>query len=189
MQLNQPFDERGARDSECLSTKQASLRAGILCLGDIAEYGYLRYMKYRLGFDGWGLVLFLLVMIPTIIWSFVPAPDDVLRTESVTPVLDTVVSVLQILAVACLCVLINKTRSKLQLSPLVILAIVCIVLYYAGWVLYYHGLTSAWVILFLTIPPCLALVFFAADRKNLPAVLLTASFALGHLIFALVNFI
>ena len=44
--------------------------------------------KYRLGFDIWALVLFLSVMIPTIIWTFVPAPNDILRAESTTPVLD-----------------------------------------------------------------------------------------------------
>ena len=35
---------------------------------------------YRLGFDIWALILFLAVMIPTIIWAFVPAQDDILRT-------------------------------------------------------------------------------------------------------------
>ena len=146
-------------------------------------------MKYRWGFDAWGLGVFLLMMVPTMVWSMVPAPDDVLRTESVTPVVDTIASVLQFLAIACLFVLINKTRGKLRFSPLIILSVICIILYYTGWVLYYCGCTGAWVILLLTIPPCLALVLFAADRKNLPAAVLAAGFAICHLIFALVNFI
>ena len=146
-------------------------------------------MKYRWGFDVWGLGLFLLMMVPTIVWSMVPAPDDVLRTESVTPVVDAIASALQFLAIACLCLLINKTRDKLRPSTLIILTVVCMVLYYAGWVLYYCGCTGAWVILLLTIPPCLALILFAADRKNLPAAVLAAGFFVCHLIFALVNFI
>lgn len=146
-------------------------------------------MKYRWGFDVWGLGLFLLMMVPTVVWSMVPAPNDVLRTESVTTVVDTIASTLQFLAVACLCVLINKTRSPFRFSPLIILTVICIVLYYAGWVLYYCGSTGAWVILLLTIPPCLALILFAADRKNLYAAVLAAGFAICHLIFALVNFL
>lgn len=33
--------------------------------------------KYRFGFDFWGLILFLLVMVPNFIWFAVPAPNDV----------------------------------------------------------------------------------------------------------------
>jgi hypothetical protein len=45
------------------------------------------------------------------------------------------------------------------------------------------------VILLLTIPPCLALILYAADRKNLPAAILASGFAICHLIFAIVYFI
>ena len=40
--------------------------------------------NYRIGFDWIGLILFLIIMIPNFIWFVVPAPNDVLRTESVT---------------------------------------------------------------------------------------------------------
>ena len=145
--------------------------------------------KYRFGFDVWGLILFLLVMLPNFIWFAVPAPNDVLRAESATPVVDVIASVCQVLTVACLCFVIHEERGKLRFSALVIAAMVCIVMYYAGWLLYYGGFTSAWVILLLTIPPCLAFILFAADRKNLPAVLFATGFAVCHLIFAIVNFI
>lgn len=36
--------------------------------------------QYRFGFDHWGVVLFLLVMLTTFIWLAFPALDDVLRT-------------------------------------------------------------------------------------------------------------
>ena len=145
--------------------------------------------KYRFGFDLTGLILFLLVMVPTFIWMAVPAPNDVLRTESVTPVVDMIASVCQVLTVACLCFVIHKERSKLRFSPLVIAAVVCILIYYIGWVLYYSGTVTAMVILMLTIPPCLAFILFAIDRKNLPAVLFALGFAICHLVFAIVNFI
>lgn len=131
------------------------------------------FSKYRFGFDVWGLILFLLVMLPNFIWFAVPAPNDVLRAESVTPVADVIASVCQILTVACLCIVINKEGSKLRFSPLVIAAMVCVMVYFAGWLLYYGGFTNAWVIIMLTIPPCLAFILFAVC----------------HLIFAIMNFI
>lgn len=144
---------------------------------------------YRFGFDVWGLIFFLMVMLPNFIWFAVPAQNDVLRVESVTPVVDIVASVCQVLTVACLCFVIHKERSKLYFLPLVMAALVCVVVYYTGWVLYYTGNTSTWVILLLTIPPCLAFIMFAADRKNLPAVVFATAFAVCHLIFAVVNYI
>lgn len=144
---------------------------------------------YRFGFDVWGLILFLLVMLPNFIWFAVPAPNDVLRTESVTHVVDVVASVCQVLTVACLCFVINKERSQLRFSPLVIAAIVCVAVYYAGWASYYLGIANSLVIIILTIPPCLAFILFAADRKNIPAALFATVFVVCHLIFAIMNFI
>ena len=50
----------------------------------------IRNSRYRFGFDFWGLLLFLLVMAPSFIWFAVPAPNDILRAESVTPVVDII---------------------------------------------------------------------------------------------------
>ena len=143
--------------------------------------------RYRFGFDFWGLLLFLLVMLPNFIWFAVPAPNDILRTDSATPVADAIGSVFQVLTVACLCFVIPKSRSKLRFSPLIIATIICVAIYYIGWVLYYTANVSPIVILLLTVPPCLAFILFAADRKNLPAILFATAFAVCHLVFAVVN--
>ena len=145
--------------------------------------------QYRFGFEPWGLLLFLLVMLPNFIWFAVPAPNDILRTDSATPVVDAIGSVFQVLTVACLCFVINKERDKLRFTPLVVIAIICIAVYYIGWALYYGSIANSWIILLLTVPPCLAFIFFAADRKNLLAVLFATAFAVCHLVFAVVNFV
>ena len=145
--------------------------------------------KYRFGFDIAALILFLLVMAPTFIWLAIPAPNDVLRTESITPMVDIIGSVCQILFIACLCIIINKERSKLRFSPLVIASMICVMMYYIGWALYYQGNTEAYVILLMTVPPCAAFILFALDRKNLPAVVFATGFTICHLIYGIVNFI
>lgn len=144
--------------------------------------------QYRFGFDPWGLILFLLVMLPNFIWFAVPAPDDILRVDSATPVVDAIGSVFQVLTVACLCFVIHKSSSKLRFSPLIIATIICISIYYIGWALYYTANVSPIVILLLTVPRCLAFLLFAIDRKNLLAILFATVFAMYHLIFWVANF-
>ena len=64
--------------------------------------------KYKLGFDIWGALLFLIIMVPNFIWFVVPAPNDILRVDSITKTLDTVASVCQVLMIIVLCILINR---------------------------------------------------------------------------------
>ena len=131
----------------------------------------------------------MVVMLPTVIWFAAPAPNDVLRTASETPVLDAVASLFQALTIGSLCFIINGERGRLRLSPLIVASIGCVVVYYLGWVLYYYGNADAWIILLLTVPPCAAFLLFATDRKNLIAALFAACFALCHLKYSIVNYI
>lgn len=146
------------------------------------------FKKYKLGFDIWGAVLFLIIMIPNFIWFAVPAPNDVLRDDSVTQVFDIIASISQVLMVAALCALINQNRKKISITPLIIAAMVCCLLYFASWIFYYIGVVSPIVILGLTVPPCLAFLFFAVDRKNMLAVVPILIFTICHLIYSVVNF-
>ena len=69
--------------------------------------------KYKLSFDIWGLLLFLIIMIPNFIWFLYPAPNDVLRADSVTGGIDNIASVCQVLMVMVLCIFVNKESCKL----------------------------------------------------------------------------
>lgn len=145
--------------------------------------------KYKFGFDAWGLMLFLVIMIPNFIWFAAPAPNDILRADSVTGVFDTIASVCQVVMVAVLCVLINRKRKKLRFTPPIIAVMICCLLYFASWVFYYNGVVNTAVILGLTLPPCLAFLFFALDRKNYIAVLPAVCFMVCHFIYGIVNFV
>lgn len=145
--------------------------------------------KYKLGFDISGLVIFLIIMLPNFIWFAVPAPNDILRQESMTPIVDIIGSVCQIIFVASLCIVINKERDSIKISPLLISSAFCIGLYFLGWVLYYNGIVNPMVIICLTLPPCIAFIFFALDRKNIIAFIPAVCFTICHLIYGTVNFI
>ena len=84
--------------------------------------------NYKFTFDVWGLAVFLIIMIPNFIWFAVPAPDDILRSESKTAVVDAIGSVCQVLFAAALCLIKNKDCGKLRITPKIIAAACCTVL-------------------------------------------------------------
>ena len=147
------------------------------------------WKKYKIGFDVWGLIVFLIIMLPNFIWFAVPAPNDILRTKSVTAVIDIIGSICQTLMIFLLCVFINTERRKLAFTKTIIIAIGCCAIYFISWMLYYCGITNAFVILGLTIPPCLSFLFFAIDRKNYISIIPISIFMICHFIYGVVNYI
>ncbi len=145
--------------------------------------------QYKFTFDICGLAIFLIIMIPNFIWFAVPVPNDILRAESKTAVIDAIGSVCQVLLVAALCFIANKNCGKLRITPKIIAAACCIIIYFVGWGLYYAGIIAPFVIIGLTLPPCLAFLFYALDRKNFIAVIFISAFTVCHFIYGAVNFI
>lgn len=145
--------------------------------------------RYKLSFEICGLLLFLIIMIPNFIWFSIPAPNDILRAKSITETVDTIASLCQILMIVAICIFRNRESKKLYITPLIIMVAVCYLLYVASWIAYYNGMVNVIVILGLTIPPCLAFLFFAIDRKNGIALIPISIFTICHLIYGVVNFI
>lgn len=145
--------------------------------------------KYKFGFQIWGLVLFLIVMIPNFIWFAIPAPNDVLRATSITPIVDMVASVFQVIMIILLCAIVNKNAIKLCLSKWIFMCLICLALYFISWVLYYFGLVNSIIVLGLTVPPCMVFLLYSIDRKNYVAIVPIIIFTICHLLYGVVNFI
>lgn len=142
-----------------------------------------------MGFDIWGLITFIIIMIPNFIWFAVPAPNDILRGESVTETVDTIASICQVLMLMSLCTIINQNRKKISITRFIIATIICCLLYFLCWIFYYAGVTNAIVILGMIIFLCLTFLFFAIDRKNMIAIIPISIFSICHLIYGMVNHI
>ena len=69
-----------------------------------------RVSRYRLGFDPWGLGLFLAVMAPNFVWFALPPPNDIFRAASVTPLLDGAGQALRVVMAAAMCGVVNTAR-------------------------------------------------------------------------------
>ena len=80
-------------------------------------------------------------------------------------------------------------RKKLSFSKIIIAMICCCVTYFVSWIFYYVGITNAFVILGLTIPPCIAFLLFAIDRKNYISIIPISIFTICHFIYGVVNYI
>ena len=145
--------------------------------------------KYKMGFDLWGPLLFLAIMLPNIIWFLVPAPTDILRNTSITPVVDTVASVFQVIMVAAICMLRNTTGGSPMDVGWKYGITVAVLLYFAGWVLYYAGMTNVVVIMDLCVAPCVAFILFALARKNTVALVAAIGFIVCHMYYGIVNFV
>ena len=137
----------------------------------------------------WGLLLFLIIMLPNFIWFAVPAPNDILRADSITPTVDAIGSFCQIFFIIALCILQRKSTPKIQVNPLIIMIMVSVLLYFTGWIFYYIGVTNPLIILLLTIPPCSAFIFLAIDKKNGIALIPAIGFTICHITYAIINYI
>ena len=151
--------------------------------------GRCELKNYKFCFDIWGLVLFLIIMLPNFIWFAIPAPNDILRTDSVTPTADAIGSFFQIFFIIALCILQRKSTPKIQVNSLIIMVTASVLLYFTGWIFYYVGITNPLIILLLTIAPCVAFIFFAIDRKNIIALIPAIVFTICHITYAIINFI
>lgn len=146
--------------------------------------------NYKLGFDPWAPGLFLLIMLPNFAWFAFPASNDVLRNESITPMVDTIAQIFQILMVAALCAIRNVTRDRPMKRGHQTGVLLCLLLYIIGWRAYYAGPVMVTMVIFLLcLAPCGAFLIFALARKNGIALVSAAAFTVCHLIFAIVNFL
>lgn len=145
--------------------------------------------NYKIGFDIGTIIIFMVVMLPNFIWFAVPAPNDILRVESVTKTVDAIGSILQVTMIASMCMFAHKDANKLSLTPVVKGVILCILIYFICWGAYYIGVTNVVVVLGLTIPPCLVFILYGIAKRNYIALVPALGFLVCHLIYALANYI
>lgn len=149
-----------------------------------------KFLKYTFSFDFFALILFFLIMIPNFIWFLVPAPNDILRAESLTPTIDTISSIMQVIMIIILCFIKNIDAPKMYSlkSPMFLLSVFCLLLYFTSWILYFCGNIQKIIVLGLTLPPCFSFLFYSIFKKNYFATIFCILFTICHFLFALINF-
>lgn len=64
----------------------------------------INYFKFNI----WGLIIFLIIMVPNFIWMVTPSVNDVLRKESITGINDIFMSSFQVIMIILLCFTLKK---------------------------------------------------------------------------------
>ena len=144
--------------------------------------------KYKIKFDLFGLIAFLLVMIPNIVWFFVPAHNDVLRKiKTSTEILDLVAKICQVFIAFCFTFIVIRSGYKKRLPIFIISFFIFLILYYLCWIIYYIG-ANAFTVMGLTILPCFAFVCLSFYKNNMIALVPVLIFTVCHFVYALSNF-
>lgn len=141
--------------------------------------------KYRPRFEPWAFALFVLIMLPNIIWfAQLGEPLAVLLAQDLMPAVDAIASVARVLMIACLCFLKNTDAPPIRPRALTCACALCVLAYYAMWRLYswnagpcFNSVSIEWG---LCIFPCAAFILFSLDRKNLPALAFALVFTVCH---------
>ena len=86
--------------------------------------------KYKFGIDTWAIWLFAVIMLPNIIWALSDLPNDILKSETLTPVLDNIMTIAQVLAILSLCLIKNReTQNRPIKSSLPAISVAVCMLY------------------------------------------------------------
>lgn len=144
--------------------------------------------KYRFGFDVRALILFIVMMLPNIIWFVSPNQDNLTSEGSLVDGLEIIVSIAQVIMVGALCFVMNDAREVPMKKWNTILIYAMVTLYYIGWVFYYFGTVNLLLIVILSVTPGVAFLIFSIARKNIIAMIATIVFLICHLIASLIIF-
>lgn len=144
--------------------------------------------NYRFTFDWKALLLFVLVMVPNVVWMCLPWTTDVLHNGSAYPAVGVIARIFQVVAVACLIFVGRREKPKHGYTT-VLFSVLSLVVYYVAWAAYFAKIDHAAVILSLSLFGGLSLLFYGIDRRNLPAVVFTGLFLVFHFTASLLDFI
>ena len=144
--------------------------------------------NYRFGFEFCGFILSLAILLPSVIWYFIPAPNDVLRSADSIFALGMTAAVLRGLAMLTSSFLVNLDSRELKFNPAAFLIFAFGAIYYIGWFLYYAGFANVFTLTLLAVSPVVMLASLAVDRKNIFSLVLSASFAVVHIVCIVLGF-
>lgn len=146
--------------------------------------------RYEIGFDKWGVILFLAVILPFLVWEMEPIDNDILDLPSITPVLDKFIIAFQIISVGSFLMFRNiDGRKPIKKSRKIAIGIT-FALYYIGWILYFTGCTrTITVLLMITLMPIVTLLLFSSARKNYLAYCTLLVFLIFIISFVIINFL
>jgi len=153
------------------------------------------FKQFKITFSVYGLGVFLVVLLPNIIYSFVKLENDPFKSNhSAILALDILMYSFQSLMIACLILLKNKDfdwRNRGNyLSKTAVLfyaAAVCLLINYILWICYFAGAVWGFSIFGLAFFPSMVFVLISLWQKNYICTLPAVLFMIFHTTLSCVN--
>lgn len=143
--------------------------------------------NYEFSFNRSGLLLVALIMLPNIIWSFLPPKNDILATVQSSPILDIIVSISRF---SLMFSYIFTQRRNFQLKRISIHLswVIWILFYYVCWIFYYYGFQNPFLLLLMALFPSLAFIVFGLVKRNWLGIIPSIFFLIFHLLTIIIDF-
>jgi len=147
--------------------------------------------KYKIGFSLIGLIAFTIPMIPNIFWALLPpVVENISDNKAAIPIVDIIQMMSQIIMIALLITLINKehksTPSKKWIGGI---ALICLIGYFASWIIYYTFEITPLLLLGMAILPSIYFICVGLYLDNYPALIPAVVFASIHIVTTAQNYL
>ena len=146
--------------------------------------------NYEMGFSIYGIIIYLLLMLPNIVWQIFPPINNLLLIDTVSyPILDIFEWIFRILIILFLIFLINKDKTKNKTSYIGV-AIAFLAIYYITWLLYYFGIVNPWIIILgMGITPVFYFSFAGLWLRNYLLLIPSLIFGIVHMIISILSYL
>ena len=152
---------------------------------------FASFEGYAVAFSLTGLVLYVLQLLPNIVWIAVPPTNDVLKhNNSPHAALNLIEQLFGMVTVALLIIVVSKVGTQGRNGFwLLACAAGFLAAYYVAWILYYQGNVSGWLlVLGIAAMPPLYFFFAASWMKNYAALIPCTIFGIAHVAITWSNY-
>lgn len=139
--------------------------------------------QYRFGADLFGILLTAILVLPNIVSVIMAAAIENYYAPFAHNAANVAALVFLVIAVLLLTAVRRREEKPFSFFSLLgTLTWLFALLYYIAWIFQFCDYGNVAVRAFLTVCPCITLISYEADRRNYPAIVPTALFALCHII-------
>ncbi|MBL4933281.1 hypothetical protein [Clostridium paridis] len=140
-------------------------------------------MNYYFGFSFYGLIIFLLPMIPNLFYFIKPVPYTLGNNENKHVLLDIIENIFRVVFFTMLILVVSEQAIKIH-STHIIWIVIILLLYYVFWGFFFIGKVNLIIILGLAIFPVTYFILSEIWLHNYIAIIPTGLFGIIHVIIS-----
>ena len=144
-------------------------------------------MNYYFGFSWYGFIVFLLPMLPNILYFLIPASTESGKNENSHLVLDILEHGSQAIFIFLLIFVISRQTTEI-LCPYTIIMVISLFIYFVLWIFCFTGKANLIILLGMAVLPVVYFILAEMWLHNYLAILPTAFFGIAHVIITYIDF-